>query len=40
MHVHTASPDYFPLYLANGVTGVRDMHSFPITAAASTTWAG
>jgi hypothetical protein len=28
MHVHTVSPDYFPLYLANGVTGVRDMHSF------------
>jgi imidazolonepropionase-like amidohydrolase len=28
MHVHTASADYFPLYLANGVTGVRDMHSF------------
>jgi imidazolonepropionase-like amidohydrolase len=28
MHVHTVSPDYFPLYLANGITGVRDMHSF------------
>jgi imidazolonepropionase-like amidohydrolase len=28
VHVHTVSPSYFPLYLANGVTGVRDMHSF------------
>jgi imidazolonepropionase-like amidohydrolase len=27
MHVHTAGPSYLPLYLANGVTGVRDMHA-------------
>jgi len=27
MYVHTASPSFLPLYLANGVTGVRDMHS-------------
>jgi imidazolonepropionase-like amidohydrolase len=27
MHVHTASPSFLPLYLANGVTGVRDMHA-------------
>jgi hypothetical protein len=27
MHVHTASPTFLPLYLANGVTGVRDMHA-------------
>src|SRR5215472_14773169 len=26
MHVHTAAPSFLPLYLANGVTGVRDMH--------------
>lgn len=25
MHVHTASETFFPLYLANGITGVRDM---------------
>jgi hypothetical protein len=24
MHVHTASEAFFPLYLANGITGVRD----------------
>src|SRR5262245_48286651 len=28
MHVHTVTADYLKLYLANGVTGVRDMHSF------------
>ena len=28
MHVHTVGPSFLPLYLANGVTGVRDMHSF------------
>src|SRR6516165_12636152 len=27
MHVHTVSPSFLPLYLANGVTGVRDMHA-------------
>jgi imidazolonepropionase-like amidohydrolase len=27
MHVHTASPSFLPLYLANGVTGIRDMHA-------------
>ncbi len=27
MHVHTLSPSFLPLYLANGVTGVRDMHA-------------
>src|SRR5262249_59945187 len=27
MHVHTAGPSFLPLYLANGVTGVRDMHA-------------
>jgi imidazolonepropionase-like amidohydrolase len=27
MHVHTADPSFMPLYLANGVTGVRDMHA-------------
>ncbi len=27
MHVHTANPSFLPLYLANGVTGVRDMHA-------------
>jgi urease alpha subunit len=26
MHVHTADPSFLSLYLANGVTGVRDMH--------------
>jgi imidazolonepropionase-like amidohydrolase len=28
MHVHIVSPSYLPLFLANGVTGVREMHSF------------
>src|SRR5262245_51712932 len=28
MHVHIASPSYLPLFLANGVTGVREMHAF------------
>jgi imidazolonepropionase-like amidohydrolase len=28
MHVHIAGQSYLPLFLANGVTGVRDMHSF------------
>jgi hypothetical protein len=29
MHVHIASKEvYFPLFIANGVTGVRDMHAF------------
>src|SRR5579884_2833657 len=27
MHVHTVSSSFLPLYLANGVTGVRDMHA-------------
>jgi imidazolonepropionase-like amidohydrolase len=27
MHVHTASPFFLPLYLASGITGVRDMHA-------------
>jgi imidazolonepropionase-like amidohydrolase len=27
MHVHTVSESFLPLYLANGVTGVRDMHA-------------
>jgi imidazolonepropionase-like amidohydrolase len=27
MHVHTASPTFLPIYLANGITGVRDMHA-------------
>lgn len=27
MHVHTAGPSHLSLYLANGVTGVRDMHA-------------
>src|SRR5262249_21823094 len=27
MHVHTAGPFFLTLYLANGVTGVRDMHA-------------
>ena len=27
MHVHTAGPSFLPLYLANGVCGVRDMHA-------------
>jgi imidazolonepropionase-like amidohydrolase len=28
MHVHIASPSYLPLFIANGVTGVREMHAF------------
>lgn len=28
MHVHTAGKSYLPLYVGNGVVGVRDMHSF------------
>ncbi|HMP04219.1 MAG TPA: amidohydrolase family protein [Gemmatales bacterium] len=28
MHVHVAGPDYFTLFVANGVTGVREMHNF------------
>jgi imidazolonepropionase-like amidohydrolase len=28
MHVHIAGADYMPLFLANGVTGVRDLHAF------------
>jgi imidazolonepropionase-like amidohydrolase len=28
MHVHIAAESYLPLFLANGVTGVRDMHAF------------
>ena len=28
MHVHIVGPSYLPLFLANGVTGVRDMHAF------------
>src|SRR5262249_35626351 len=27
MHVHTVGPSFLPLYLANGVTGIRDMHA-------------
>src|SRR6516164_5733267 len=27
MHVHTTDPSFPALYLANGVTGVRDMHA-------------
>lgn len=27
MHVHFASADYVPLFVANGVVGVRDMHA-------------
>jgi imidazolonepropionase-like amidohydrolase len=27
MHVHTVGPSFLPLYLANGVSGVRDMHA-------------
>jgi imidazolonepropionase-like amidohydrolase len=27
MHVHFASADYAPLFIANGVVGVRDMHA-------------
>src|SRR6516165_11486251 len=27
MHVHTADRSYLTLYVANGVTGVRDMHA-------------
>lgn len=25
MHVHTTDPSYFPLFISNGVTGIRDM---------------
>jgi predicted amidohydrolase YtcJ len=28
MHVHIVGPSYLPLFLANGVTGVREMHAF------------
>jgi imidazolonepropionase-like amidohydrolase len=28
MHVHMPTPSYLPLFLANGVTGVREMHAF------------
>jgi imidazolonepropionase-like amidohydrolase len=28
MHVHTADRSYLTLFVANGVTGVRDMHAF------------
>jgi imidazolonepropionase-like amidohydrolase len=28
MHVHIAGQFYLPLFVANGVTGVRDMHAF------------
>jgi imidazolonepropionase-like amidohydrolase len=28
MHVHIVHPDYLKLFIANGVTGVRDMHAF------------
>ncbi len=28
MHVHIAGPDYLKLFLAHGVTGVREMHAF------------
>jgi len=28
MHVHMAAPSYLPLFLANGVTGIREMHAF------------
>jgi imidazolonepropionase-like amidohydrolase len=28
MHVHIASPEYLPLFILNGVTGVREMHAF------------
>ena len=28
MHVHMAGPFYLPLFLANGVTGIREMHAF------------
>ncbi len=29
MHVHTAFPEFLTLYVANGVTGVRDTHRSP-----------
>jgi imidazolonepropionase-like amidohydrolase len=29
MHVHTALPNFLPLYVANGVTGVRDVGNNP-----------
>jgi imidazolonepropionase-like amidohydrolase len=28
MHVHIAASSYLPLFVANGVTGVREMHAF------------
>lgn len=28
MHTHIAHPDYLPLFIANGVTGVRELHNF------------
>jgi imidazolonepropionase-like amidohydrolase len=28
MHVHMPTPAYLPLFLANGVTGIREMHAF------------
>jgi imidazolonepropionase-like amidohydrolase len=28
MHVHIAAASYLPLFVANGVTGVREMHAF------------
>jgi imidazolonepropionase-like amidohydrolase len=28
MHVHIGGPDYLALFVANGVTGVRDLHAF------------
>jgi imidazolonepropionase-like amidohydrolase len=28
MHVHTSDRSYLTLYVANGVTGIRDMHAF------------
>jgi imidazolonepropionase-like amidohydrolase len=28
MHVHMPAPSYLPLFLANGVTGIREMHAF------------
>src|SRR5262249_49015041 len=32
MHVHTAGPSFLTLYLAKGVTGVRDMHAIDTDA--------
>ena len=28
MHTHIGGPDYLPLFIANGVTGVRELHAF------------